>query len=457
MRYEIGFLEPEFRGLVDHLFSGATTERAAFLHARLAIAERKTKLLVRRVIPVADADIESASARHMVIKSRAYLRAIKQAALAGDSFGFVHSHPPNVPGFSDQDDIEETALFGTAFLRIHHQSVGMSVVFSSSTEPRARVWLENGSHQDVDRIRVLGRTFSTFGVTAEVTRVSDYFDRQVRAFGGELQTILGSLRVGVVGLGGTGSAVSEQLIRLGVGTLVIVDDGHFDVSNVSRLHGSTVFDADLAKTDIVARLAAMIGLGTEVVRIPRHLSYRSAAQALVDCDAVFGCTDDEWGRSILNRLAIWYHVPVFDMGVQIDPRVKTFQGRVTTLMPGAACLLCRKRISSDRVRAEAIAATDPERAAQLRREGYLVGADAPAPAVVSLTTSMASVAVSELLDRLTGFMGDERTATEVLLHFDRARMRTNSTPSMPGCFCADRANWGRGDTRRFLDLNWRAE
>src|SRR3989442_2474424 len=47
---------------------------------------------------------------------------------------------------------------------------------------------------------------------------SPFFERQVLAFGAESQALLQQLHVGVVGVGGTGSAVVEQLARLGVGT-----------------------------------------------------------------------------------------------------------------------------------------------------------------------------------------------------------------------------------------------
>ena len=43
----------------------------------------------------------------------------------------------------------------------------------------------------------------------------DVFDRQVRAFGADIQELLATLRIGIVGNGGTGSPVAEQLIRLG--------------------------------------------------------------------------------------------------------------------------------------------------------------------------------------------------------------------------------------------------
>ena len=49
------------------------------------------------------------------------------------------------------------------------------------------------------------------------------YDRQARLFGDRGQELLGQLKVGIIGLGGVGSMVSEQLARLGVGSLVLVD------------------------------------------------------------------------------------------------------------------------------------------------------------------------------------------------------------------------------------------
>ena len=52
------------------------------------------------------------------------------------------------------------------------------------------------------------------------------WDRNVRAFGADLQRALGELRVTIVGCGGTGSAVAEQITRLGVRHLHLIDAGH---------------------------------------------------------------------------------------------------------------------------------------------------------------------------------------------------------------------------------------
>jgi molybdopterin/thiamine biosynthesis adenylyltransferase len=263
-----------------------------------------------------------------------------------------------------------------------------------------------------------------------------------------------------VGAGGTGSAVIEQLTRLGIGFLLISDGQTFDASNVNRLYGSRVIDEGLPKLKIIERLIADIGLGTQVRLLPLPITFRSAIEEFRTCDVIFGCTDDEWGRSLLTRLATYYAIPVFDMGVKIDSKgglIRSINGRVTTLVPGTACLFCRGRITAEGVGIESLRATNPERAQEQEKEGYIPELGEPAPAVIPFTTTVASTAIGELLHRLTGFMGPDRNSSEVLHLFDSTMVRRNSKPSRPDCFCGDRSFWCRGDVRPFLDTTWRTE
>ncbi len=460
MQYSITFIEDHFELLTSHLLSQGNNEQAAFLLGRQAKTATSINLLVRKVIPVEEIDIISSSPTHISIKSRAYLRVLKEADLEGDSFGFIHSHPSGITEFSPQDDSEEPALFRTAYVRIHHALVHASLIFTDKKTFCGRFYSEDGTYSKIERIRIIGKHFQ-YLFSEPISDVPlEYFDRQARAFTSDLQPVLKRLHIGVVGIGGTGSSVCEQLIRLGIGKLTIIDNGLFEKSNTNRVYGSTVFDEPLPKVNIITRLAATIGLGTQVKCVQGHLSFCSITQQLLDCDIIFGCTDDQWGRSILNRLALRYYLPVFDMGVSIDTennKILSIQGRVTTLLPGAACLICRKRISADRIRSESITTTNPEEAIRLKKEGYLANIDEIAPAVISFTTPIAAAAISEFLQRLTGFQGSERETTEIIYFFDLNRIRTNSTAPSPNCLCADETQWGIGDTKRFLDLHWRKE
>jgi molybdopterin/thiamine biosynthesis adenylyltransferase len=458
MRYSITFPETYFRQLATTLFSDLEVERAAYLLCKTSKSRNETRLLVREILPVIPEDIVSASRAHMSIRSRSYMRAMKIADRTKHSFVFVHSHPLGTSSFSPQDDTQEAMLFRSAYTRISSRGPHGSIVFGSMDDVGGRVWLPDGSHRSVDKIRVIGSSFKFFSARHSITD-HDAFDRQVKAFGDGIQNILGQLRVGIVGAGGTGSAVAEQLIRLGVGHIAVFDNDVIDKSNVTRVYGSGRTDAGRKKVDNIRRTARRVGLGTKVTAINKNITFRSAAALLRECDVVFGCTDDEWGRSILCRLAIYYYIPVIDMGVSISSNegtIRSVQGRVTTLFPGASCLLCRGRIGT-RIAAEVATATNPAYAENLRREGYIPELETAAPAVVPFTTAIASSAVIELIQRLTAFMGTDRESTEVLHLFDQTRIRTNRTPPNPSCFCDSPEKAGRGDCQPLLDVTWRKE
>jgi molybdopterin/thiamine biosynthesis adenylyltransferase len=460
MRYSLTFTESAYADLRKHLFDGATTERAAFLGCGVATSSAETRLLVRSVVPVGEDDVIAASPIHMSIASRAPLRAIKAAAVAKESFVFVHSHPSHAPTHSPQDDSEERALFKTAYTRIHHEAVHASIVVSGADNIAGRVWLPDGTTAPISRVWVIGDRFVLREGTPDVEPLPTFADRQIRAFGPDIQRVLKRLTVGVVGLGGTGSAVVKQLARLGIGKLIVSDGQTFEASNVNRVYGSRLSDEGALKADLVKRTIKDLGLGTMLNAIAQPISYRSVLEQFRECDVIFGCTDDEFSRSLLTRFAIYYLIPVFDMAVQVDSAdgtIREVEGRVTTLLPGTACLYCRARITPAGVRAQSLHETDPESAAALRAEGYIPELGEPAPSVIMFTTAVAASAVSELLHRLTGYLGNERKSSEVIHRFSATRLSTNTRSAKPDCFCSQPKYVGRGDRPLFLDTTWRAE
>ncbi|QJW85939.1 hypothetical protein HK414_26420 [Ramlibacter terrae] len=60
-------------------------------------------------------------------------------------------------------------------------------------------------------------------------------DRRVRFLGEAGQAQLAGARVAVVGLGGVGSMVVQDLARMGVGDLLLIDTDRFEETNLSRV------------------------------------------------------------------------------------------------------------------------------------------------------------------------------------------------------------------------------
>ncbi len=321
-QYSSTFLEEDYTLLRSALAIDGVNESAAYLLCRQSKTPNETRLLVREVLPVQGEQVLETSPVHMKISSASFRRAMKRANDTKCGFVFVHTHPLNYEFHSPQDDREEAPLFRTAYNRIHNDAVHASLVFTDKGVSSARVWLPDGSIQKIERVRIIGNRFRFWFSDLIGAPIPEFFDRQVRAFGEELQRLLARLKVGVVGLGGTGSAVLEQLTRLGVGELLIADGQPFEASNVNRLYGSRVIDQDIPKVKLAQRLVADIGLPTKLTVIPKPITYRSALAAFRECDIIFGCTDEEWGRSLLTRIAIYYGIPIFDVGIKIE-----FRGR----------------------------------------------------------------------------------------------------------------------------------
>lgn len=458
-RYTITFRECDYQSIINHLFSGASSERAAYALCRLSKTDNENRILVREIIPVLNEDIEEASWSGMKIRNISFLRAMKRAHQTKQSFMFIHSHPSGFINHSQKDDEEESLLFKTAYQRIRIEALHSSLVISDPDKPVARVWLEDGTQHKVDIIRVFGERFRFFSDPLQ-NKIPQFFDRQVRAFGEDIQHIFELLNIGVVGLGGTGSAICEQLTRLGIKKLTVIDGQKLDITNVSRVYGSRSCLEGKKKVTIAKKNIKRIGLGTQVCIIDKPITFLSAARVLRDCDIIFGCTDDNWGRSILNRLALFYHIPVFDMGVAISSEnsiIQSVTGRVTTLLQGNGCLHCRGRINSKAIKSEMMSELDKERLVELIKQRYADELPGTAPSVIPFTTAIASLAITMFIHKITGFMGEERKSSEVLYFFDEGKLRTNKTECKNDCYYFDEYYILRGDADPFLDMTWRSE
>jgi ThiF family len=124
------------------------------------------------------------------------------------------------------------------------------------------------------------------------------------------------LSIAVIGASGTGSPVVEELMRLGAGELVVVDDDYMEERNVNRILNSTMNDAAAgrAKVDVLGDAVERAGLGTKVIWVNKNLWDPETIRAVAQCDIVFGCMDTIDGRFLLNTLRDTLQHPVFRHG-----------------------------------------------------------------------------------------------------------------------------------------------
>src|SRR5207249_6359893 len=112
---------------------------------------------------------------------------------------------------------------------------------------------------------------------------------------------------------------AEQLVRLGVGRIILVDADRIEASNVSRVFGSVQSDisAKTPKVEAFTRWAAQISPGTRVEAYARSVLESEIAARLREADVIFGCTDNHTSRVLLNQMSYQYLIPYIDMGNRI--------------------------------------------------------------------------------------------------------------------------------------------
>ena len=418
----------------------------------------RCRLTVHAVLPVPGEDAVSASERHVTWSTASYVRLLKRAKEEGLVPGIVHTHPCGPARFSGQDDRNEKDLLQLARNRNGDEASLVSILLAGNDQVRARMWPDFHGPVDAVAVRVVGKRLTMQSPTLEAAN-RDFLARQALAFSASLNVRLGGMRIGVVGCGGTGSATAMLLARLGVGQLALLDEDIVEVTNLNRLHGARRADADAMrpKVEVVAREITELGIGARVVPLRCWIGDPLCRDALKACDIIFGCTDDHDGRLLLNRLAYYYLIPVIDMGLAIDPasdgsHLCDLTGRVTVLVPGAPCLLCRGIVDPTTARDEDLRRRSPEEYERRKREAYVRGGGNPAPAVATFTTATACLAVDELLQALTGFRGPGGWAWQRTRRFDLLRDRRPGANQQSQCsICSSGDNWGRGDIDPFLD------
>jgi hypothetical protein len=367
----------------------------------------------------------------------------------------VHSHPIEYRRFSDLDDRSDRDLFTSITGFLNDELPHASVIMLPDGELFGRVVADEG--------KIIGPLASIMAVGHDLRiwqerrneEASGFAVRHAQAFGNGTTSILRTLSIAIVGCSGTGSIVAEQLARLGVGRLVLVDPDVVEEKNLNRILNSGKEDAYLArpKVHVLASAIARMGLNQEVLPLAANLISPDVVRKVAECDIVFGCMDGAEGRHMLNRLATFYLMPYFDVGVRLDADGKGgidgIAGAVHYLQPGLSSLLSRGAYDMKRVEAEEIRRTDPELYRRRVKEGYLRGVEEDRPAVISVNTFFAALAVNELLARLHPYrnLGNENFS---LLGGSLSEMQFYPESEGPPCAILQR-HIGRGDVVPLLE------
>ncbi|MDD4295332.1 MAG: ThiF family adenylyltransferase [Ruminiclostridium sp.] len=457
MLRSITFIEKDYNSLINHLFRDGN-EQAAFLLCRLSASNEEIRFLVRDIIPISKENIVYNDRERIEYTYESYLPVIKKAIQNEENFILVHSHPNGFRGFSGVDDEEEFKLLKFAYNRMG-KGIHGSLVFIDHNTFDGRI-LNNTSnlYEPITKLRIIGDTYimlNSIQVDDIPQSKLDIYNRNILAFGEGLQKLLCSMNVGVVGCGGTGSAVIEELCRMGVGKLTIVDHQQFEDTNITRMHESFIKHVGMPKVLVMEEMINNIGLNTKVNPIFEKLDNIDTVSKLKNCDLIFSCLDDtHYTRAILNLLSIYYGIPLIDTGIKFDSRNKEIYGiygRIDIVTPNTSCLLCRCVINPQMCTAEMLSKDEYE--ARLK-EGYAPEIRNDRVQVIPYNTLIASYSITEMIQLLTNFKGINNLHT--IYRFNANKVSNEGMTGVKDradCIC-EKQFVLKGDTDPLLGLCW---
>jgi len=247
-------------------------------------------------------------------------------------------------------------------------------------------------------------------------------------FGVEGQERIARARVAIIGLGGLGSHVVQQLAYLGVSRFVLVDGDLVSVSNLNRLIGANNLDIGTPKVNPAGRMITTIQPGASVIRAERHFGLDDPPEGLDSVDVLFGCVDADPVRLGLVRYSSAFAHPYIDLASDVVSGGE-FGGRVVFAKDGERCLSCLGELEQHELARAQM--TDEQRVA----DDDIYGVDRDAlgdggPSVVSVNGVVASLAVTEFVVWATGLREPQGYLS---YRGDQGTVRSRADPARTYC------------------------
>jgi hypothetical protein len=465
---QLRIAQHQMQELHTHLFPGDGDEHGAVIAASVLETPRGVRLLAHRLFLARDGiDYVPGERGYRMLTAEFVMDCVLECADLKMAYVAVHCHGGSDTVAFSKTDMESHER-GYPALRdiLEGRPVG-GLVFARHAVA-GDIWLAEGQRVPLEVLVVAGHPIDELRAApfTASARAGEMFDRQSRLFGDRGQAILGRQKVGVIGAGGAGSIVLEQLARLGVGEVVVIDPDRIEPSNLSRVVGSrrrdTLPGLTNPKLGSLARWAtrhrrSKVSIARRAmraanarIRVTSHCDNvveAAPVRDLIDCDYLLLAADSMQARHVFNALVHQYLIPGGQMGVKAQVRKQ--DGSIVDLfvvyravIPGEGCLWCNGLILPDQLQREATEAD------QLRRQRYVGDDDVPAPSVITLNGIAASLATSDYLMSVTGLAEpSELTWTR---HDPRTGEFVEEVPRVDQwCYeCSTSGRLGRGPTRR---------
>lgn len=163
------------------------------------------------------------------------------------------------------------------------------------------------------------------------------YERQIslKDIGENGQKKINNSKVLVVGLGGLGATVAMFLVRMGLGTICLIDDDDVDITNLQRQ--ILYSENDVGKNKIVCGIEKLnsINKSANIIGLQGKVTETNVEELVSKYDLVVDCTDNFETRGIINRACIKYKKTC------VFGSVNNFEGCMTVLLDGKSpCYEC---------------------------------------------------------------------------------------------------------------------
>jgi hypothetical protein len=367
------------------------------------------------------------------ISSEYSLRAVDTIETTQFGVGMIHSHPEDCITAHSRLDDDMDGYYAELFGLYGETRPYCSLIFSHSSDGKfrfsGRVWIK-GRWIKVHQLLTVGETLlredcETFrkeedyaAKTSEGCAQESPTARLRSFLGGSSADRLSQSTVVVIGCSGTGSPAVEVLARAGVASFVLVDFQRLALSNLERLHGSTLADLDRRptpfKTDLLRDLIHEINPSAKVTTLVANVLEERVLDEILHADIVLCCTDTQHSRAFLGDLASHYLVPSLDVGVSLESTrdgVGAQLGQFTQFAPHLPCAFCEEMTDPWVLACELMSEEEKDerrRAGQVAQEKgidggqYWHGERPPLLTVGYLTSTVGSLVAGYAIGWLTG-------------------------------------------------------
>jgi hypothetical protein len=363
-------------------------ERVGFLFTKLSQAyDGEQLILATHYEEIADENYINDPNVGARINSAAIRQAMQRVLTTGEGAFHVHIHDHDGNTGPSYTDRQELLPMMQSVRNASPASAHGLLILSRNAAYAEALIPENSKYRTIDNISIVGLPMEFLTAADIISTQADRFSRQT-FLGSSAEQKIACCRVGVVGLGGGGSHIAQQLAHIGFSTFSFFDNDTVEDSNLNRLVGGTKLDAKKStyKVDVAARVVKGVNPMAKINKVKSR--WQDAAERLRACDMVFGCVDSYSERRDIEITARRYLIPYIDIGLDVHqsadepPRMA---GQVILSMPGELCMSCLGFLTDTK----------------LAREAEQYGAAGTRPQVVWANGVLASIAVGIGIDLIT--------------------------------------------------------